>query len=155
MERKSSPEEIWKAEMLRHFSHEEIHEAKSLLWEVSREEKLGQLTRRIGDSKSKSEIEDICKGLSALAEKEVMPLFVATENMIARNPICKNKQTNSNFVTIEKQIKSLAESLNTFEKNQVDIVSKNHQRVLSKIDLGDKKSTKSKKTSQIWSIRNF
>ena len=139
MERRTSPEDIWKNKMLQHFTPEEINEAKELLWEVCGEDKLGKKTRRIGDAKSKSEVEDICKGLVALSEQKVMPVFLATDNMMNRVPVVKDSQIKPNYFTIENKIKDMEQLIKTSSESQADHITRNHQRIMSKIDIEDKK----------------
>ena len=138
-ERRTTPEDIWKNQAHQHFSPEEIREAKEMLWEVCGENVLGKQIQRQGASKQKSEIDDISKALKILSEKQLLPVFVGTANMIMRNPISKNVQDNTNLLSIEKKVSSLKEDMEKFSKSQSELVVKNHARVMSKADVEIKK----------------
>ena len=81
--RRTIPEDIWKKQALEHFAAEEITDAKNILWDVANSDNLlGRNIARKGDSKSTSEINDICAALNTLSEKQRIPVFIATSTMI-------------------------------------------------------------------------
>ena len=138
IERRTVPEDVWKEEMLKHFLPEEINEAKEALWDVCREKIIGKQIKRIGDSKTRSEVDDICKGLKSLEENEVMPLIIGTDSMIMRNPLSKEKQNKTNLHSFEKKLAELNEFMKTSSKSHAELLTKNHQRVMSKMDVEGK-----------------
>ena len=138
-QRRTVPEDIWKAEALKFFSAEEVSEAKTMLWEVSNEEDIGRLINRQGTAKQVSEIEDINRTLKTLAEKEILPLFIGTSNMLMRTPVRSEVSNKSNFMTIDRNLKKLEESIKELTEKQYDLLTKNHDRLVSKTDVGQKK----------------
>ena len=70
---RTTPQNIWKEIAIKHFTKEEITDAKELLWDVAMEDIFGRKVNRKGESKSSSEIDDICNALTILSEKEVVP----------------------------------------------------------------------------------
>ena len=110
-----------------------------MLWDVCGEDILGKATRRQGGSKQKSEIEDICNAFEKLSERQVLPVFIATSNMILRTPSFQDKSSTSNFHSIEKKLDEVQESLDEFRAKQSDLANKNHDRIISKAEVGHKK----------------
>ena len=139
MIRKTTAKDVWKGLALKNFTGEEVTSAKNLLWEVCGEEVLGKTTRRQGGSKQKSEIEDICSALDKLSEKQVMPIFIATSKMIQSTPSLHDDKGLTNYYSIEKKIQDIDESLDEFKKKQAELSLKNHDRIISKIEIGQKK----------------
>ena len=125
-QRRTTASDIWKAVIIKHFTQEEITMAKNLLWDTCDENIIGKLINRQGSNKSQTEIEDIEAALSKLAEKQVMPLYVATSTMVMQNPKSPDNQIIAcpNFEEIKKQI---------------DQLDKKHDRTVSKTDQGSKK----------------
>ena len=66
-----------------------------------------------------SEVNDICFALKVLAEKDTLPMFLATSKMIKETPILKSypgdndKEVNSRLKEIEKSINSILDQKNT------------------------------------------
>ena len=85
IQRRTTAEYIWNAEG-KHFIKEEITDAKEVLWDVADNGVLGNMIKRQGPSKSTAEINDISNALKKLAEREVMPLFLGTSNMVMQTP---------------------------------------------------------------------
>ena len=124
IQRRTIASGIWKAEATKHFTQEEITNAKNLLWDACDENIIGKLINRQGGNKSQTEIDDIETALSKLAEKQVMPLYVATSTMVIQNPKANEIITCPNFEEIKKQI---------------DKLDKKYDRTVSKTDQGSKK----------------
>ena len=139
IQRRTRPENIWRDEAIKHFTDEEISDAKNVLWEICEEADIGRKINRQGASKTTSELNDISIALTNLAEKKILPLFIGTSSMIMQNP--------PSFITGEKaisevikgSIKSLEESLDEQIKKQNELIIKNHDRVISKTAVGNKK----------------
>ena len=71
-------------------------------------------------SKSTSEVEDIAKALKLLAEKECLPLFMATGDMVKETPIAShpagedsNEKVMSSLKDMEDTLKTILESTGT------------------------------------------
>ena len=139
MIRKTRARDVWKGIALKNFTGEEVTAAKDLLWEVCGEEVLGKTTRRQGGSKQKSEIEDICSAFDKLSEKQMLPIFIATSKMIQSTPSLHDDNGLTNYYSIEKKIQEIDESLDEFKKKQAELSMKNHDRIISKVELGQKK----------------
>ena len=139
MVRRTTAKDLWKELALKHFTSEEVTNAKEVLWDVCGEEILGKATRRQGGSKQKSEIEDICNAFEKLSERQVLPVFIATSNMILRTPSFQDKSSTSNFHSLEKKLDEVQESLDEFRAKQSDLANKNHDRIISKAEVGHKK----------------
>ena len=135
IQRRTTALNIWKEEALKRFTKEEITDAKEMLWDLAGDKILGKIIRRQGASKSKSEIDDICTALINLSENEVLPLFISTSNMVLSTPLFNG----SGVKTIDNRIKDLEESFKESIKNQTDVLSRNHDRVISKTENGDKR----------------
>ena len=132
IKRRTTADKIWKAEALKHFSKEEITNAKSMLWDACDENVIGRMIRRQGPSKNNSEVDDISAALTLLAEGEVLPLFVGTSSMVMQTPSispCSNAA----------DIQSIEEVVERVTMKQTDLLSKNHDRAISKADHGNKK----------------
>ena len=82
IQRMTRPENAWKDDALTKFVKEEITEAKECLWRISGDKIPGPMKKRQGGSKSNSEVSDISGALKALAEKESLPMFLATSDMV-------------------------------------------------------------------------
>ena len=63
IQRKTTAENIWKAQAISSFDKEEIITAKADLWRLCNESTIGKLTKRQGSWMIKSEIDDICTAL--------------------------------------------------------------------------------------------
>ena len=50
----------------------------------------GTVKKRLGASKSLSGVNDICSALKVLAEKDSLPIFLVTSEMIKETPILKS-----------------------------------------------------------------
>ena len=137
MQRRTNAENVWKAEALKCFTKNEITDAKDMLWEAADNNVLGKLVKRQGISKSKSEIDDISIALANLAEAESLPIFIGTSNMIMQTPSCNSEWENSRLLS--DRMKNLEDSLETLVAKQIELLTKNHDKVLSKTDAGNKK----------------
>lgn len=138
-QRKTIPQDIWKEKALKHFTSEEITDAKNMLWEVAKHDIIGKKINRKGESKSSSEVDDICYALSRLSESDVLPLFISTSNMVTQTPFVATSGQISNIGTLEIKMESLEVTLDKFMTKQCELLSKSTDRVISKSDLGNKK----------------
>ena len=68
-QRRTTAENIWNAQALKHFIKEEITDAKELLWDVADNGVLGNMIKRQGPSKSTAEINDISNALRKKRKK--------------------------------------------------------------------------------------
>ena len=91
IKRNMCPENKWKAIAAKKFLKEEITDAKESLWRACGEVLIKKKINRQGASKTVSEINDICIAMNTLAEKDSMPLFLATADMVMRTPLCEGK----------------------------------------------------------------
>ena len=82
IQRKVTPENIWKAQAVKKFDSEEITESKELLWRIAGDSILGKMVKRKGANKTSSECNDICYALTSLSEKDSLPMFLGTSNMV-------------------------------------------------------------------------
>ena len=129
-QRRTIASDLWKNEAEKHFTPEEITSAKNRLWEVCDENVIGKLVKRQGQSKQQSEIDDIANALEKLAEKKIMPVFVATSNMVMQTP--KSSANIASFQNIEEMVDSAI-------KKRTDLSDKKHDRAISKTEFGNKK----------------
>ena len=119
IERQTTPENIWKEEATAKFLKEEITDAKETLWRICGDRIPGTVKKRECASKIVSEVNDICFALKVLAEKDTLPMFLATSKMIKETPILKSypgdndKEVNSRLKEIEKAINSILDQKNT------------------------------------------
>ena len=139
MIRKTTAKDVWKGLALKNFTGEEVTAAKDLLWDVCDENVIGKTTRRQGGSKQKSEIEDICSAFDKLSEKQMLPIFIATSKMMQRTPSLNDDNGMTNYYSFEKKLQDINESLDEFKKKQAELAMKNHDRIISKVELGQKK----------------
>ena len=86
IQRRTVPSNEWKDKALKHFTAEEINNAKNMLWEICDEDLVGKLVRRQGSAKQQAEINDIENALNILSELQMMPLFVASSTMVMQTP---------------------------------------------------------------------
>ena len=137
-QRRTSPEDLWKNTALKHFSAEEITNAKNTLWEVAKEGTLERNIGRKGESKSTSELNDICEAFKILSEKQVMPTFISTSTMILQSPPLESAE-DQKLCTLSIKLDTIEESLEKFSKKLSEQSSKNHDRILSKSEVTNKK----------------
>ena len=89
-----------------------------MLWDVVNNDVLGKMIKRQGPSKSTAEINDISNALKKLAEKEVMPLFLGTSNMVMQTPSFNVNCEKAYSGEIVATLKTLEDSMKTFlDKN--------------------------------------
>ena len=118
IQRKVTPENIWKVQAVKKFDSEEITESKDLLWRIAGDSILGKMVKRQGANKTSSECSDICYVLTSLSEKDSLPMFLGTSNMGAQTPIYiaaqsengSSEVTNTHLKTIEESINYLLTS---------------------------------------------
>ena len=127
LKRRTIPINTWKEDAIRYFTEDEIADAKSMLWDVCDESMIGRMVKRQGQSKTTSEINDICNALSALSDNARVPLFIATSTMIMQLP--KDDPEN---VTIQ----SIEDAMERQIKKQTDLLARNHDKVISKVTVG-------------------
>lgn len=126
IQRKSLAEDIWKEQAMKRFNKEEIHEAKTELWNTCGEEALGKIVNRQGLHKKSSEVNDICEGLKKLSEADNVPLFLCTSGMVASTPIFEHVSTDGGISilgnklnVIEKSLKSLLEAAKEIDDDEL------------------------------------
>ena len=136
-QRRTVPESTWKQRTLTHFSKEEITNAKNVLWDISEESILGRNVARKGDSKSVSEIDDICGALKTLSEKQTLPTFIGTSTMVLQSPSNDTSQIKNH--ALELKLDSVEKAIDSHAKSQLEFSRKNHDKVVSKTDITHKK----------------
>ena len=117
IQRMTRPENAWKEDALTKFVKEEITEAKECLWRISGDKIPGPMKKRQGASKSNSEVNDISGALKALAEKECLPMFLATSDMVKETPVFA---TGNNENDHEKEMKSRLREMEISMKTILD-----------------------------------
>ena len=120
MQRRTTAENIWKAIATKHFTKDEITDAKEALWDVGDSYALGKQIKRQGPSKSSSELDDISTALTILAEKKIIPLFITTSNMLMRTPSYNLNTHDADNDAVVNRLKLLEDSVNAFIGNQCD-----------------------------------
>ena len=113
--RRMCPENKWKAEAATKFTKEEITDAKDSLWRTCGESIIKKKINRQGASKTASEVNDICVALNTLAEKDRLPLFLASSDMIQRTPLCEPKSKNDDS-EVTARLYSIEKSLATVQE---------------------------------------
>ena len=103
-----------------------------MLWDVCDDEIIGKIVNRQGTSKEQSEINDIEKALNALADHKIMPLFVATSNMVMQTP--HEETTNT-----QPALKDIEETMDIVLKKRNDQLDKKYDKAISKSEQGNKK----------------
>ena len=129
-QRRTIASNLWKKEATKHFTDEEIKNAKNRLWEVCGETDIGRLIRRQGQSRKQSEIDDIESALSTLAARKKMPVFLATSSMVMQAP-----KPNSNI----SDIQNMEEVIDSVVRRRIDVSDKKHDRAISRTEAGNKK----------------
>ena len=140
--RRTHPELHWKQQILTHFTGEEITNAKNALWETAKEIEdniLGRNISRKGESKSVSEVDDICSALKTLSAKQKMPVFIGTSTMVIQSPVTVEESTQQFQHMLNLKLDNIQQSLDTSLKDHSDFHSRNHDRIISKVDVGQKK----------------
>ena len=120
IQRRTTAENIWKAIATKHFTKEEITDAKEAPWDVGDSNALGKQIKRQGPSKSSTELDDISTALTILAEKKILPLFITTSNMLMRTPSYNLNTHDADNDAVVNRLKLLEDSVNAFIGNQCD-----------------------------------
>ena len=120
LQRVTRTENEWKEAAVASFLKSEITDAKDSLWRICGDKIAIPYKKRQGLSKSTSEVEDIAKALKLLAEKECLPLFMATGDMVKETPIASypagedgNEKVMSSLKDMEDTLKTILESTGT------------------------------------------
>ena len=92
IQRRTVTAKEWKEKAEKHFTEEEISDAKNILWDICDEKTIGKIIKRQGPSKKQSEITDIENALNSLAFKGEVPLFIASSSMVMRTPVLEQVQ---------------------------------------------------------------
>ena len=137
-QRRTTPENVWKREIILHFTAEEITNAKNALWETAGDQLERNITRK-GELKSTSEVNDICGAFDILSKNQKLPVFVATSTMVMQSPSTVEESNQQIHCETNMKLDSLQLSFDNFSKKYIDLASKNHDRVISKIETGQKK----------------
>ena len=103
IQRITRAENAWKEEVIAKFLKDEITDAKEYLWRICGDRIPSPKKKQQDASKSTSEVNDICGALKLLAEKECLPMFLASSDMIKETPILI---TSSDESDSEKEIRS-------------------------------------------------
>ena len=110
------PGETWKSEAVSKLLKEEITDAKESLWRVCGDSIPGNNTKRQGTAKTIAEVNDISSALDALAEKDCLPMFLSSSDMVKRTPICEPKTVPCDNSEILTRLAKLEKSLNSVNK---------------------------------------
>ena len=138
--RRTIPEDSWKQQVFANFTAEEITNVKNILWDVANtNDLLGRNIARKGDSKSISEINDICGALKTLSEKQKMPVFIATSTMVMQSPEAGGDSNQQLQCLVDTKLNNLQKHLDESLQKHADQSSKNHDRIISKAEVGQKK----------------
>ena len=116
IQRRTTPENIWKTQAVTKFTKEEITAAKEELWKISGKPTLGKMVRRQGTSKTVSELEDICSALKTLSETDSVPMFLGTSEMIMHTPVYNIETGTCNNEMISSRLRVLDESVNSLQR---------------------------------------
>ena len=123
IQRGMNPENIWKEQAQKRFLSEEITEGKDTLWKVCGESTLGKMVKRQGNTKSKSEVNDICEAFKILSEKDVLPVVLGTSALVAKTPIYNCHPVEGDTSEVNHRLKVIEESMNSIiAKRNDDLV---------------------------------
>ena len=112
IQRLTRPESDWKEEAVASFLKNEITDAKECLWRICGDKIAIPLKKRQGPSKSMSEVDDMAKALNLLAEKECLPMFLATGDMVKETPISSHPEESSgNDKAVITSLKKMEDTL--------------------------------------------
>ena len=125
----TTAENIWKTQAVSHFTTEEISTAKSEMWSRCGEQKLGNLMRRQGSSKTKAELDDMSAAFKSLAENDMLPLFIASSETLRRTPIFNVDLTNNTNDAIATSLKILEETINAAISMNKGLMTNNEKMV--------------------------
>ena len=119
IQRKVTPENIWKTQALKKFTDDEITQAKETLWRISGESVIGKISKRQGPNKTQAELNDICSALKLLSDKNNVPLFLGTSDIVAQTPIYLiPSPENDSLETVSSRLKAIEEIINAaIDKN--------------------------------------
>ena len=113
IQRKVTPENIWIAQVVQKFDSEEITEAKELLWRIAGDSIIGKMVKRQGANKPLPESNDIGYAFKSLSEKDSLPMFLCTGDMVVQTTIYTLSPTeNASSQVINTQLKTIQESIN-------------------------------------------
>ena len=112
IQRGMSPENIWKEQAQKRFLSEEIAEGKDTLWRVCGESVLGKMVKRQGNTKTRSEINDVCEAFKLLSEKDVLPVVLGTSALVAKTPIYNCHPVEGDASEVNHRLKVIEESMN-------------------------------------------
>ena len=112
IQRKTTIENIWKAQAISSFDKEEITTAKADLWRLSNESTIGKLTKRRGSGKIKS-------ALKKLSDKDELPIFLGTSDTVARTPLF-NISLNTDNKELTNRLKIPEDAINSFMSSSSD-----------------------------------
>ena len=100
---------------------------------------MGRNISRKGDSKSTSELSDICNALNALSLKQSMPTFLATSTMVLQAPQTNVNEEMAKICSLQLKLDSIESSMANFFKAHQESSSKSHDKLMSKHDLSHKR----------------
>ena len=113
IQRGMNPENIWKEQAQKRFLSEEITEGKDTLWKVCGESVLGKIVKRQGNTKTRSEINDICEAFKLLSEKDALPVVLGTSALVAKTPIYNCHPVEGDASEVNHRLKVIEESMNS------------------------------------------
>ena len=121
IQRKATPENIWKDQAMKRFIKEEISEAKKLLWKTFDEDIIGKLIKRQGASKLTSEVNDIAMAFKTLSERDTIPIIIGTSDMVALTPIYKSHPTDGDQSEVNFRLKAIEESMSSMMESKATV----------------------------------
>ena len=120
IQQKSTPENIWMAQAESHFADPEIDIARSSLWKAANDKKalIGEMIAHKTPGKTHKNLVDITKAMKILKEKSMLPLLLATSDMMKKCPAYHCDKGDTNAVDVMSKVKVLEESMDNFMKQQ-------------------------------------
>ena len=102
------------------------------------------MVKRQGADKSQSEINDICAALKILSEKDCMPMFLSTSNMISQTPIYNLYPVEGDNSEVTARLKIVEESLNSIMTSEKMKINNLQSDTTVRTTLTDKKRSEAK-----------
>ena len=114
IQRQVTPENIWNTQALKKLTDVEITQAKETLLRISGESVIGKTSKRQGLNKTQARINDICNALKLLSDKNDVPLFLGTSDIVAQTPIYLiPSPENDSQETVSCRLKAIEEIINS------------------------------------------
>ena len=139
IQRLTRAETEWKEEAVASFLKGEITDAKESLWRVCGDKIALPTKKRQGPSKSTSEVDDIAKALKILAEKDSLPMFMATGDMVKETPITSHPNRENNSEKVLTSLKEMEDTLQTIldstEKSSGNILARDTSNIVGETQI--------------------